>query len=117
MDIIEYIDCPLMGDQYQQSQLYLKIEVRIWADEDAGVQAEPLRWELRKPNESDPIRHGERPRGSDDMWATVTALVDAEYDDVILDMIGREHGDFEPYRRDVALQKRADNEWFRRNVL
>jgi len=115
MEIFESITIPLPSLQYEESSLELTIEVRVWYDDHAGLQAEPVSWRLAGDGQEST---GERPRmRHDDMWQTVRRIVDAEYTDTILAMIGWEHPAFEQYRADMNIEARMEREWHRRNTL
>lgn len=115
MDIVEEITVPLYSLQYEESNLELTIKVRVWYDDAGGMQAEPLTWRINGPGVDS---SGEAPRiRHDDMWAMVRLIVEREYTDTILTMIGWEHPAFEDFRTEMNLEARMEREWHRRDVL
>jgi len=119
METTEWMTVPQASDERQQSARYLAIEVRIY-EEDGTLYAEPVYYKLMEDGTSAAaiLMDGSyASREADRMWNYIRLLVEGEYTADVLADIREWHPTFAPLRYEDRVQKRMDNEWYRRSVL
>jgi len=104
METTEWMTVPQCSDERQQSARYLAIEVRIY--EEDGTSAAAILMDGSYAS-----------READRMWNYIRLLVEGEYTADALADIREWHPTFAPLRYEDHMQKRMDNEWYRRSVL
>jgi len=119
METTEWMTVPQCSDERQQSARYLAIEVRIY-EEDGTLYAEPVYYKLMENGTSaaEILMDGSyASREADRMWNYIRLLVEGEYTADTLANIREWHPTFQYLRYEDHMQRRMDNEWYRRSVL
>jgi hypothetical protein len=116
METFEYQSVPLFGDERQASARFLEIEVRLY-EEDGEVYAEPAYFKMMEGDTilMDGSHRSRHLHGQ--LWDFIRLTVEGEYNADVLAEIKEHHPTFAPLRREEQMQRRMDNEWYRRSVL
>ena len=106
----------LYGDERQISPRYIEIEVRLY-EEDGYVFAEAVYFKMMQHSQMLMDGHHRDRHQLGPMWDFIRLTVEGEYNSDVLDDIKEHHPTFAPLRHEERLQRRMDNEWYRRSVL
>jgi hypothetical protein len=106
----------LYGDERQGSARYLEIQVRLY-EEDGAIYAEPSYFKVVENGEILMDGHHRSAHQLGQMWNFIRLTVEGEYTADVLAERREHHPAFAPLRQEERLQRRMDNEWYRRSVL
>jgi len=113
MEITETLSVHLMSDEYEASDVYLCITVRVYCAYDT-LEAEPVNCRVVGGTQ-DLIMT--RPKEPDMMWKMVEQIVASEFDDNRLDDLIMEEPAFETLKTARLDEMRLEREWHRSRVL